>query len=99
MKQSIFKFFSVAFLVLCSVFTLAGTATIVSVSDSANDGNGPTNTYDGDLNTRWSSNGAGQWIEYDLGEVQNIIALSVAFFRGDQRSADLIVETSSDKNS
>ena len=45
------------------------------------------NTIDGNLATRWSANGDGQWIDYDLGTTQHIGNVTVAFYLGDQRSA------------
>ena len=38
-----------------------------AVTASAHDGNVPANIVDGSLATRWSANGDGQWIQYDLG--------------------------------
>jgi len=40
---------------------------VASVVASANDGNLPQNTLDNSLATRWSAQGDGQWIRYDLG--------------------------------
>src|SRR5438309_8198509 len=40
---------------------------VASVVASANDGNVPQNTLDKSLATRWSAQGDGQWIQYDLG--------------------------------
>ncbi len=77
-----------------SAGVIAQTVDVASVTASGHDGNLPTNTLDGDLGTRWSAKGDGQWIRYDLGAVSRIQAISIAFFRGDQRTADIIVETS-----
>jgi len=66
-----------------------------SVSASADDGNSPQNTLDNDLATRWSANGDGQWIAYDLGPVrQQITGIDIAFFRGDQRTANFEIQVS-----
>ena len=41
---------------------------VVNMATSANDGNsGHNTTIDNDLSTRWSADGSGQWIQYDLG--------------------------------
>ncbi|MBB6459695.1 polysaccharide lyase family 7 protein [Flammeovirga kamogawensis] len=66
---------------------------IASVSASANDGNVPANTIDGSLSTRWSANGNGQWILYDLGSVKNISSVKIAWFKGNLRSSTFEVLT------
>lgn len=67
-----------------------------SVSASADDGNLPSNTLDGDLDTRWSAFGDGQWIQYDFGKSVVVEDLQIAFFRGDQRTASVDIQTSAD---
>ncbi|GGA87412.1 hypothetical protein GCM10011369_31830 [Neiella marina] len=64
--------------------------------DGGNDGNGPANTIDNNLNTRWSYNGVGKQIVWDLGGTADISAMSLAFYKGDQRSASFDLEISSD---
>ncbi|MGL1888688.1 MAG: polysaccharide lyase family 7 protein, partial [Reichenbachiella sp.] len=61
--------------------------TISNVSASTDDGNVPANTIDGDLGTRWSAKGSGQYITYDLGSVQTVSSLNIAWFKGDARSS------------
>jgi hypothetical protein len=56
----------------------------VSSEQSPNVG---ANTIDGNLATRWSANGDGQWIDYDLGAYKHIGNVTVAFYLGDQRAA------------
>ena len=60
---------------------------IITANASSHDGNDPMNTLDGDLSTRWSSQGSGQWIEVDLGTDTYFSSLQLAFFNGDQRQA------------
>ncbi len=61
---------------------------VSSVSANGDDGNVPANTLDGNLNTRWSSLGrTGKYITYDLGSVQNISRIKIAWFKGNQRKA------------
>ncbi|MBQ8724720.1 MAG: discoidin domain-containing protein, partial [Oscillospiraceae bacterium] len=57
---------------------------IVDVKASAvpQPANKPENAIDGDPTTRWSANGAGQWIEIDLGEEKHFDALWMAFYNG-----------------
>src|SRR5438046_2946251 len=56
-----------------------------SVVASANDGNVPQNTLDKSLATRWSAQGDGQWIRYDLGALANIDHVDIAWYVGDTR--------------
>jgi hypothetical protein len=73
---------------------------VASVTASAHDGNVPANTLDGDLNTRWSARGDGQWIQYDLGSAANTVdRVQVAFYLGDQRTQAFDVQSSTDGTS
>ena len=67
---------------------------IAQVSASANDGNVPENTLDGNYNTRWSAKGGGQWIQYDLGSVKSVVGVTIAFYRGLNRITYFDIETS-----
>ncbi|WP_282087628.1 polysaccharide lyase family 7 protein [Aquimarina algiphila] len=61
---------------------------VSSVSANGDDGNVPANTLDGNLNTRWSSNGAtGKYITYDLGSSKKISSVKLAWYKGNQRKA------------
>jgi hypothetical protein len=66
------------------------------VTASTNDGNVPANTVDGSLSTRWSANGDGQWIEYDLGATETLAYVTIAFYSGNARQTRFDVQTSSD---
>jgi uncharacterized protein YjdB len=46
------------------------------------DPNVPQNTLDGNLATRWSANGDGQWIRYDLGSTMTIGSITIAWYQG-----------------
>src|SRR5438128_5499237 len=66
--------------------TLAGSLTalfVVAVVASANDGNVPQNTRDNNLATRWSAQGDGQWIRYDLGAVAAMDQVDIAWYLGE----------------
>jgi hypothetical protein len=43
--------------------------------------NYPENTLDGNLSTRWSAQGDGQYITYDLGRVELVQSLDLAFYQ------------------
>jgi hypothetical protein len=60
------------------------------------DGHPPEHTIDGDLSTRWSAEGDGQWIEYDLCSTRNVGYVKIAWYRGDQRIAQFDIKVSSD---
>ncbi|MDC7222781.1 MAG: polysaccharide lyase family 7 protein [Spirochaetales bacterium] len=62
--------------------------TVSDVTASSDDGNEPENTLDGDLDTRWSAEGEGEYITYDLGSSQTVTDVQIAFYKGDERTAD-----------
>ena len=64
-------------------------APVVVRASSFDETNYPSNTLDGDLSTRWSAQGDGEWIEYDLGLPRDIAAVAIAFYRGDERTAEV----------
>jgi hypothetical protein len=65
---------------------------------SSDDGNGPENLLDGRLDTRWSADGIGQWVEFAFPEPRDFSGMKIAFYRGNQRSTAFVVETSTDGN-
>jgi hypothetical protein len=65
-----------------------------AVSASTNDGNVPGNTVDNNLSTRWSGNGDGQWIQYDLGSTRTVQTVSVAWYQGNTRVSTFDVAVS-----
>ena len=73
-------------------FSIPGTSVIAS----ADDGNVPANTVDGSLSTRWSANGDGQWIRYDLGSTKTVTWLKLAWLNGDSRVYTFDVQVSAD---
>src|SRR5438874_4524515 len=70
--------------------------TAASVVASGNDGNLPQNTLDKSLATRWSAQGDGQWIRYDLGALAAIDHLDIAWYLGDTRTASFDIQVSLD---
>jgi poly(beta-D-mannuronate) lyase len=70
---------------------------VSAVTASTNDGNLPANTIDGSLATRWSGNGDGAWIQYDLGSAPAIAYVKIAVYNGNgrQNRFDLQVADSS----
>jgi hypothetical protein len=66
-----------------------------AVTASTNDGNVPGNAVDNNLLTRWSANGDGQWIQFDLGTTQTVGYVKIAVYNGNSRQNkfDLQVST------
>jgi hypothetical protein len=80
--------------VLTGAVAHADPVAVQSVVASGDDGNVPANTLDGELGTRWSDEGDGVWIRYDLGSQVDLGSLSVAWHNGDQRRTTFEVQTS-----
>ncbi len=59
----------------------------IAVTASGDDGNVPENTLDGSMNTRWSAEGDGVWIQYELAELATVANLDIAWHKGDSRQA------------
>jgi hypothetical protein len=60
------------------------------------DGNGPSNVIDRNLNTRWSNDETGSWIQIDLGSKSKICSVDIAWYRGDVRENNFMVSVSDD---
>jgi len=61
----------------------------------------PERSLDGDPKTAWMAEGDGEWIQYDLGSVQTLKAVTLAFAKGNERvyTVDIQVsETGADKS-
>jgi uncharacterized cupin superfamily protein len=71
---------------------------VAAVSASADDGNVPANTLDNNLSTRWSAEGDGVWIQYDLGSSQTVGSVSIAWHQGNVRASSFEVRVSGDGN-
>ncbi len=65
-----------------------------SVSASANDGNVPANTVDKNFSTRWSAQGDGQWIRYDLGASRTVSYVRIAWHQGNVRRSTFDIQVS-----
>lgn len=79
--------------------TVAGAAPgtplpVSAVVASGDDGNVATNTLDGNLATRWSDEGDGVWIQYDLGTARTVGSVSLAWHQGDIRTSSFEIRTS-----
>jgi hypothetical protein len=56
----------------------------------------PSNVLDNNLATRWSSYGIGQFITADLGSIQNICSVDIAWYNGNARQYHFVIATSTD---
>ncbi|MDF2927422.1 MAG: coagulation factor 5/8 type domain protein [Paenibacillaceae bacterium] len=56
----------------------------------------PGHTIDGNLGTFFSAQGAGQWVQYDLGGPKEVDGVSVAWYQGDTRAFTFKVLASGD---
>ncbi|MFI7673137.1 polysaccharide lyase family 7 protein [Actinophytocola sp. NPDC049390] len=73
-----------------------GALAVSRVTSSGDDGNVAANTLDHDLSTRWSDEGDGVWIRYDLGSATTVGSVALAWHKGDSREQDFEIETSVD---
>jgi F5/8 type C domain len=55
-----------------------------------------SNVKDNDLQTRWSNNGKGSWIQLDVGSNKNICSVNIAWYKGNERQSSFIISTSKD---
>lgn len=71
---------------------------VSATDDGTNDGNVPAEAIDGDLDqsSRWSSEGTGKQIVFDLGRAARVTDIKLAWFKGDQRTAYFDIESSLD---
>ncbi|HEX4869878.1 MAG TPA: discoidin domain-containing protein [Moraxellaceae bacterium] len=67
-----------------------------AVTASAHDGNLPANSVDGNTGTRWSAQGDGQWIQYDLKAQRQVGLVRIAWHNGNTRRARFEIQLSSD---
>jgi len=72
---------------------------VTSVTAIGNDGNIPSNVIDNNLNTRWSNNGVGSWIQLDLGSKRTICSVDIAWHRGDMRVNNFEISVFNDAKS
>lgn len=70
--------------------------TLPQLMASGDDGNIVAYTIDGDLNTRWSASGEGEWIQYDLGSSKRVEYVKIAFTNGAERTFAFDIQTSYD---
>jgi hypothetical protein len=55
-----------------------------------------SNVLDDNLDTRWSNNGVGSWIQLDLGTGKKVCDINIAWYKGNERQNDFVISTSND---
>jgi hypothetical protein len=68
----------------------------VVVTALGSDANFPSNVIDKNLNTRWSEDATGSWIQFDLGSKTKICSVDIAWYRGNMRENAFTVSVSDD---
>ena len=60
----------------------------------------PERSLDGDLKSAWMAEGDGVWIQYDIGSVQSLKAVKLAFTKGNERTYtfDILVGKTGEDN-
>ena len=72
--------------------------TNVVASDNTEKGNTAKNVIDSKVNLRWAANGAGSFIQADLGSIKTICSLGIAWYKGDTRHYNFDISVSKDGN-
>lgn len=104
MKNRIQTFFtkrywvSMSYSLLACGLLLPVQAAAITASSSTDDGNVAANTLDNNFSTRWSGQGAGAWIKYDLGSSQTVDDIEIAFYKGDERTSTFDIQVSSNNS-
>lgn len=52
--------------------------------------------FDSNLRTFWSAPNVGSWVQADLGASRNLCSVSIAWYRGNQRSSNFVISVSND---
>lgn len=60
---------------------------IATASSDDGKGNVAANAIDDDLDTRWSGEGTDAWLQLDLGSEQQMDAVQIAWYKGDERKS------------
>ena len=75
-------------------FIYSGIKSVTASGYENGSSNTPEKTLDYDLSTRWSADGKGQWIMYDLGDEKTVNSVDLAFYNGASRKTYFNIELS-----
>ena len=56
----------------------------------------PSNSIDNNFGTRWANPALGSWLRADLGSIQNICSVDIAWYKGNARQYHFVIATSTD---
>lgn len=73
-------------------------ATASSFETDPKDYNPPGEAIDNDLNTWWANKGIPSWLQVDLGKTTTLCTIEIAWNKGDERTYEFTVATTSDGN-
>jgi hypothetical protein len=76
--------------------TVADRYAFIATASKSDQGTLPKNTLDGNMGTKWSVYGVGQWIAYDLREEKLVDTVKIAFHEGTTRRYFFDIEVSDD---
>ncbi|MFT3740733.1 MAG: glycoside hydrolase family 88 protein [Breznakibacter sp.] len=77
-------------------FAYSGIVAVTASGYESGTSNTPDKTVDFDISTRWSADGQGQWILYDLGAVRQVTSVDLSFYKGNERKAYFSIYLSAD---
>ena len=66
------------------------------IASGNQDGYPPSNVLDNSLSTKWTNPGIGSWIRADLGTSKNICSVDIAWWKGNERTYNFVIATSTD---
>ena len=72
-------------------------ASVLANDSQADEGNIPSNTIDGNLNTKWAAEGKNKWICYTLAEPTALKEIGFAFTNGNGRVYSFDIQVSMDR--
>jgi len=72
--------------------------TVSAATASGDDGNKPANTLDGNSATRWSCQGKGSYITFELSATYHVTDVAIAWYEGDTRSSDFEISLGHDSS-
>lgn len=67
---------------------------VANVTASTSDSNVPARAVDGSLSTRWSGEGDGAWIRFDLGSGKTVALVKIAFYDATNRTFTFDIQIS-----
>jgi len=73
-----------------------GQLPVTAIQASTNDGNVANNAIDGNFQTRWSGYGIGANLTADIGSLETVCSVNIAWYQGDTRQNYFVISVSAD---